>query len=97
MANLRVDLEKSSHTVDKMGNGKCLPVFQEIGFHVIFDINMDDNFICKARLVARSHTTYPPESSTQSIDVSRESFHISFILAAKNDLDVYVTDICNIY
>ena len=64
MVNVRVDFEKSSHLVDKMRNGKCLPGLQEILCNMLFDINMDGNFTCKARLVADGHIIDPPTSIT---------------------------------
>ena len=64
---------------------------------MIFDINMNDNFTCKSKLVTGSHTTYPQASSTYSMGVSIYSVHISFMLAVKNCVDVYAVDIGNTY
>ena len=61
MENVSVASEKSSYTVDKISNGKCLPGLQKIGCHMIFAVNMDGDFTPKVRLVVGSHTTDLPE------------------------------------
>ena len=61
MANVRISLEKCAHTVEEIRDGKVLPGYQEIGCHMIFDINMDGNFTRKARFVVGGRTTDPPE------------------------------------
>jgi hypothetical protein len=43
--------------------------FQEIGFHIVFNINMD--FTRKARFVAGGHTTETPTAMMYSSVVSR--------------------------
>ena len=47
-------------------------VYQEIKFHMIFDIKLGENFRRKARLVGGRHTTHVPASITYSSVVSRE-------------------------
>ena len=42
--------------------GQDLVGYQEILFHMIFDIKMDGGFTHKARYVAGDHTTNPPSS-----------------------------------
>ena len=66
MANFKVDFEKSSYMVDKIRNGECLPGFQYIGCHVIFDIKMGGNFTRNSRIFAGGYTTDPPASITYS-------------------------------
>ena len=97
MENMRVDLDKISHVVDEMSDGKCLPGFQEIICHMILEINMYRKFTCTARLVVGIHTTDPPESITDSNFVSRDSVRITFIIAALDYLGVYATNIGNAY
>ena len=97
MANVKIAFEKGAHTVEEMRDGKVLPGYQEIGYHMIFDIKMDVNFTRKARFVAGGHTTDPPASITYSSVVSRDSVRIAFMLAALNDLDVFAADIGNAY
>ena len=44
-----------------------MPGYKEIGYHVIFDINMGGNFTQKLRLVANGHETeYVPKWGTYS-------------------------------
>ena len=83
--------------LDKTNNGMCLPGFQDIGCHIIFDIDMYGEFTCKERLVAGIHMTDPPVSITYSSVVSRDSARMAFILATLNDIDVYADDIDNSY
>ena len=97
MENVRVDFEKISHTLDEIMNGKCLPGFQDIGCIMIFDININEIFNGKARLVSGGHTTEPPTSTTYSSFISRDSVRVVFMLAAINDIDVYAAKIGNIY
>ena len=70
-------------------------ISHEIRCHIIFDINMYFNFVHKAMLVEGSHMTDPPESITYTSVDSRDNVHISFMLAALNDLDVYAAGIGN--
>ena len=71
--------------------------YQEIRFHMIFDIKMDRQFTRKARYVAGGHTTDPPFSITYSSVVSRNSVRIAFTLAALNDVEIRADDIGNSY
>jgi len=62
---------------DGSGPGpSSLQSYQEIKCHMIFNIKMDGNITRKARLVADSHTTETPASSTYSSVVSRESVEL---------------------
>ena len=74
--------------VDKMSIRKCLPGFQNIGFHMIFDIKMDFNFTRREIIVAGSHMTDPLSSITYSSTLYRNSVCIRFMLSGINDLDV---------
>ena len=58
---MRIAFEKGYHVVEGMRGGKFFPRYQDIGFHMIFDIKMDVNFTNKARFIAGGHTTDPPE------------------------------------
>ena len=59
-----------------------MPGYENVNFHIIFDINMDVKFTRKEILVADGHTTAPPSSITYSRVVSRESVRIAFLLAS---------------
>ena len=69
--------------------------YQRIRCHLVFDVKMD--FTRKARFVAGGHVTDPPEFSTYSSVVSRETVRIAFLLAALNGLAVCAADIGNAY
>jgi hypothetical protein len=69
--------------------------FQEIGCHIVFDINMD--FTRKARFCAGGHTTNTPVVMTYLSVVSRDSVQLGFMLAALNGLDVIACDFENAY
>jgi len=71
------------------------PGYQFIKLHRVFDVKMD--FTHKARLVARGHMTEAPNSITYSSVVSRDSVRIMFLVAALNDLDIWMSDVGNAY
>ena len=77
--------------------GQKLVGYQEIRCHMIFDINMDGRFTCKARYVSGGHTTDPLSSITYSIVVSRDSIRIAFTLSALNGVEIRAADIGNEY
>ena len=62
--------------------------FQEIKCHMIFNVKMV--LMQKDRFVASGHMTEPPASITYSSVVSQDSVQIAFMLAALNDLDIFV-------
>ena len=62
---------------------------------MIFDIKMDRNFTCKARLVAGGHKMAPPLLITYIIVVTRESVIQEFLIDGMNDLDICACDIGN--
>ena len=75
-----------------------IPGYKEIGYHVILDINMDENFTRKAKMVANGHETeYVPKWDTYSSVVSRDSLRIAFLYAALNDSDIFSCNISNGY
>ena len=77
--------------------GQKLLGYQEIGYHMIFDIKMDRRFTRMDRYVAGGHTTDPPSSIAYSSVVSRDSVRIAFTLASLNDIDIRAADIGNAY
>ena len=75
-----------------------LPIcYQEIKYHMIFDIKLGENFRRKARLVGGSHTTTAPASITYSSVASMDSFRIALKIVALNGLDILAHDIQNAY
>jgi hypothetical protein len=68
------------------------PTYQEIRFHVIIDVKMED-VRRKARFVSGVHITDTPHAMTYASGVSRESVRIALTLAALNDVDVKMADI----
>ena len=71
--------------------------YQEIKYHIIFDIKLDENFCRKSGLLWGGHTTTAPASITYSSVVSRDSVQIVLTVAALNLLDILACDICNAY
>jgi hypothetical protein len=60
--------------------------------HVIFDVKAG-SLKRKARYVAGGHRTEAPPPITYASVVSRESIRIGLLIAALNDLEVFVADI----
>ena len=58
--------------------------FQKIDCHMIFDVNMGDNFRRKARLVAGGNTTEALLSMTYYSFVSHDSVRITLKISALN-------------
>ena len=73
------------------------PGYQQIKFHMIFDVKMGENFRRKARFVAGGHTKETPASLTYSSVVSRDSVRNILLIAALNGLQVMAFDIQNAY
>ena len=94
---MRIAFYKGDYMVEEIRGGKVLPIYQDIVFHMIFDIKMDSNFTRKSCFVAGGHTTDPPASITYSSVVSRYSMCIEFIIAALDDIDVFAANIGNAY
>ena len=79
-------------------NESEIPVgYQEIKYHLIFDIKMGENFCRKAHFVAGGRTTEVPSTLTYASVVSRDSVLIALTIAALNDLKVVACDIQNAY
>ena len=98
MNNVCVSFEAwEEGSLEDARRGQKLVGYQEIHCHMIFDINMDGRFTCKARYVAGGHTTDPPSSITYSSVVFRDSVRILFTLAALKDIDIISADIGNAY
>ena len=75
-----------------------MPVYKEIGYHIIFDIKMIEFFTRKARLVENCHENeYVPKWDTYSSVVSRDSVRIEFLYVALNDLYILSWNISNAY
>ena len=80
------------------GDKKDLPPgYQQIKFHMIFDIKLGKNFRKKAPLVGGGHMTTAPYSIEFSSVVSRELVRIALTIAALNGLDILDCDIQNVY
>ena len=74
-------------------DGKVIPIgYQQIRCHMIFDIKQED-FRCKACVVAGGHTTEVPATIMYASVVSRESVRISLLMLALNDVEVKMADI----
>ena len=88
MKNVRPALEAYD------GNKEDLPLgYQQIKFHIIFDIKLGENFRIKARLVGGGHTTTAPSSIIFSSVVSRDSVRIDLTISALNETDILACDI----
>ena len=68
---------------------------KRLPFHIIYDIKMDSTR--KARLVAEGCRIPNPVTSTYAGVVSREIVSIAFTYAALNCLDVWATDVKNVF
>ena len=73
------------------------PGYQQIKCHMIFDVQMDENFRRKARFVAGGHTTETPTALTYSSVVCRDSVRSILLTAALNELQVMACDIQKAY
>ena len=71
--------------------------YEEITAHLIFDIELSENFRRKLRFVADGHLVETPASVTYSTVVSRDSIRMLLMTAALNDLDVMGADIQNAF
>lgn len=63
--------------------------------HMIFNVKMD--FMQKAKFVAGGHITDPPTSITYSSIVACDSVHLTFLIAALNDLEILSANVRNAY
>ena len=77
------------------GNMEELPPgYQYVSCHIIFDVNMRDNFRHKALIVEGGHNTTTPSSLTYLSVVSRNIVKISLTILELNYLKVIE---CNIH
>ena len=75
-----------------------MPGYKKIGYHIIFDINMDGKFTQKSRLAANGHETgYVPKWVTYSSVVSQDSVRIALLYTALNNLYIFSCGIYNSY
>ena len=64
--------------------------------NMIFDIKMED-FHLKAWLVAGGHMIKAPATLTYASIMSQETILIGLLVAALNNVDIWVTDVLNDY
>ena len=84
-------------TSEEAIEGKVLILFQEIKFHLIFNIKIYGKFTHKSRFFAGRHTTKPPAPLTNySID-SKYFVRIAFTLYSLNYIDIWACYIGNTY
>ena len=57
MKNERIDFELYEGNMEDLPPG-----YQEVIFHIIFDVNMGDNLRCRSHMVAGGHRTTPLSS-----------------------------------
>ena len=90
MKNICVAFEAwEEGSMDDARSDQTLLGNQEIRCHMIFYINMDGRFTCKASYVASGYTNDPPSSITYYSVVSIDSIIIVFTLAAlQSDLQI---------
>ena len=77
--------------------GNISPGYQEIYCHLIFDINMGENFLRKGRFVAGGHMEYTPTTLTYASVFSRDLVHIVLTIADLNGIDILLCYIQNAY
>jgi Reverse transcriptase (RNA-dependent DNA polymerase) len=70
--------------------------YQEICFHMIFDVKME-GLVRKARFVPSGHTTETLRSLTFASIVTHESVRLGFLIVAMNDLEIVAADVGNAY
>ena len=73
------------------------PGYRQIKCHMVFDVELGENFHIKARFVAGSHTMETPSTLTYSSIVSRDSVRIILLVVALNGLNIMACDIQNAY
>ena len=79
------------------GNINDLVGYQQITRHMIFYVNLGENFRRKAQYVADGHKTDTPSSVTYSTVVYRDSVRICLMIAGMNDLEILSGDMENAY
>ena len=73
------------------------PVYQDIKFHLIFDIKMGEKFCQNPHFVAGGHMTETPSTSTYAYVVSRDLERIALTISVLNQLEIFSCDIHNAY
>ena len=79
MKNVRTTFEAYKGNKDDIP-----PIYQQIKYHMIFDIKLGKNFRTKDRLVVEGHTTKSPSSITFLLVVSRDSVRIALTITVFN-------------
>ena len=79
------------------GDTNKLVVYQEITVHIVFDIELGENFRQKARYCADGHKTKSPAALTYIMVVSLDSVMIIRTTAAMNGLEVMRDDVQNAF
>ena len=77
--------------------GNIPPGYQEIKWHLIFEMKMGDKFLRQARFDAGGHMTDTPATLTHAYVFSRDLVRISLNFADINVLGILVCDIQNAY
>ena len=89
--------ENPGMTIEEAKGRKVLLDYQEICYHMVFDIKINGNFTQKARFVASRHTTEALASIMYTSVVLQDRVRISFLVAALNNLGMFAADIGNAY
>ena len=91
-------MPKINNTVEKYeGDPSELVGYQEINGHMIFDVNMGENFRQKTRFFADGHKSKIPTSVTYSLVVSIDSVRICLTIYDLNDLETLIDDVENVF
>ena len=91
MTNVRIAFEEFD------GDPHSLVGYTQITGHLVFDVNLGENFRRNARYCADGHKTGAPASVTYSTVVLRDSVRILLTIAALNDLEVMGADVRNAF
>ena len=76
------------------GNAEDLPPgYQYLSCHIIFDVNMRENFCHKSRMLVGGNNTTTPSSLSYLSVVSQDSVRTALKISASNDLKVLACDI----
>ena len=79
------------------GNIKDIVGYEEITGHLIYDVNLAENFRRKTRFVANGHLMDSPSFITYITVVSQDSVRIFLLVAVLNNLEVTRADIQNTF
>ena len=91
MKNVRIAFDTYDGDIDELFG------YQFVKCHMIFDINMGENFRRKARMVAGGRMNTSPSPLTYSSVVSKDSVRIALTIAALNGLSTLACEIHNAY